>query len=108
LGKRLQVWLRDELATQVPRLVLWRPVAFGAGAAVYFGRPAEPPIWTVGLCAAVIGTIFVALRLWVAPAGLAGGMILGAFAMAGFAASEIWTTLVDFPIVPVNLGVVEV
>ena len=32
-------------------MALWTPVAFGAGAASYFGLKTEPPLW-IGLAAA--------------------------------------------------------
>lgn len=50
--------LRGILATERPRLVLWVPVAFGLGVALYFALPGEPPAWAgpaailaMGLCA---------------------------------------------------------
>ena len=108
LGKRAAVWLRAELAAQVPRLALWRPVAFGAGAAVYFGRSEEPPVWVIIGCIALAAALFAGLRRWAAPAGIAGALILVAFAAAGFAGAALRTGLVDRPVVPINLGAVEV
>ena len=52
-------------APQRSRLVLWAPVAFGAGAALYLGAPGEPPaglipvLWTA---AAVCLVAAIALR----------------------------------------------
>ncbi len=108
LGKRLLAGIRAELAAQVPRLALWRPVAFGAGAAVYFGRPDEPPVWTLWACLGLGGAIFAAVRRWAAPAGVAGSLLLAAFALTGFAVAQARTLWVDRPVVPLRLGVVEV
>ena len=100
--------LRAEFAAQVPRLVLWRPVAFGAGAALYFGCPDEPPVWVIGPAIVLAAAIFGAVRRWAAPAGVAGCGLLVAFSCCGFAVARFRTVWVDRPFVPLNLGVVEV
>jgi len=111
-GKRLLYRLADswshELALQQGRLVLWRPVAFGAGAAGYFGCVTEPPIWLAGLCFAASVTIYAGLRRWAAPPLLVATFLLGAFALAGFAVATVRTAFVDAPVVSANLGVVAV
>ncbi len=66
------------LATEEPRLVLWVPVAFGVGVAIYFALPGEPPAWAgpgatlaLGVCA------FAAFRVgWRAIAFLCLGLAL--------------------------------
>ena len=107
-GKRLRAGLVDEVRAQGPRLALWRPVAFGAGAAVYFGLAEEPPGWVACVCLAVIGVIFAGLRRWAAPGGLSAALVLAGFALAGFAAGQIRTRAVDAPVVGADLGVVLV
>lgn len=108
LGKRLRAGLADEVRAQGARLALWRPVAFGAGAAVYFGLAEEPPGWVAGVCLAVIGGVFAGLRRWAAPGALSAALVLAGFALAGFAAGQIRTWAVDAPVVAADLGVVLV
>ncbi len=108
LGKRMCASLRAEFAAQVPRLVLWRPVAFGAGAALYFGWAEEPPVWGIVVAIVVAAAIFGGVRRWAAPAGVAGCGLLVVFACCGFAVARFRTVWVDRPVVPLNLGVVEV
>jgi competence protein ComEC len=72
-------------AAETERRVLWLPVFFGAGIALYFALTVEPPLWlgaavTAPLIAAAIG-----LRRWPVPRGLA---VTLAFAAAGFAVMQ--------------------
>jgi len=108
LGKRLRAGLIAEVRAQAPRLPLWRPVAFGVGAAIYFGRATEPPGWVAGGCLALVGAIFIGVRRWAAPAPVAAALVLASFALAGFAAGWIRAASVDAPVVSPDLGVVRV
>ncbi|MGH6991993.1 MAG: hypothetical protein ACREEH_01515, partial [Caulobacteraceae bacterium] len=42
-------WLRVQLALQEGRFVLWVPVAFGVGAALYLDLRTEPLLWPLAL-----------------------------------------------------------
>ena len=100
---RLAAWLLRELDRARERWVLWLPVAFGAGIAVYFALPWEPPSWPalVGLLLAAI--VMIALR------GRAFGWLLGIGVLAfvfGFALAQLRSHQVAAPII-VRVGVSE-
>ena len=42
---RRRAWVGAEVEAQAERWALWTPVAFGAGAAIYFGLKREPQPW---------------------------------------------------------------
>ncbi|MEP5367082.1 ComEC/Rec2 family competence protein [Parvibaculum sp.] len=44
-GAACGVWLSDAYVADSDRLFLWIPVFLGIGVALYFGLPAEPPLW---------------------------------------------------------------
>src|SRR5271169_6845559 len=59
---RIFAALADRLAAEGERRLLWLPVFFGAGIAVYFALKAEPPLWpAVAVAVASAGLAF-ALR----------------------------------------------
>ena len=39
--------MRDEVLSQIERWVLWLPVAFGLGCAIYLAMPTEPLLWSL-------------------------------------------------------------
>ncbi|MCX8498217.1 MAG: ComEC/Rec2 family competence protein, partial [Caulobacteraceae bacterium] len=43
--QRLGPWVRDQFLSQIERWVLWLPVAFGLGCAIYLAMPREPLLW---------------------------------------------------------------
>ena len=108
---RLVSFLRSlaaEPLAQLDHWLLWRPVAFGLGAAIYFALPFEPaPVVFygagagAGLCLVAVGF----LRAWRAPFVLAA---LAVFTLGGFCAGAIRTWLVDAPVVPANLGMTRI
>jgi competence protein ComEC len=53
---RASRWLGAALAAEHERLILWLPVFFGIGIALYFTLTVEPPVW-VGAGAAVTGAV---------------------------------------------------
>ncbi|HEX6442256.1 MAG TPA: DUF4131 domain-containing protein, partial [Stellaceae bacterium] len=67
------------------RRILWLPVCFGSGIALYFSLTFEPPLWA-GLAATVPG-IIAALVLRRHPAWRAAAVAI-AFAAAGFAVMQ--------------------
>ncbi len=108
VAHRLCAGVAAEWAAQGPRLALWRPVAFGAGAACYFGLKSEPAIW-IGAAAAMgaIGAC-VAGRLWRWPSIVTGVLFLALLACAGFGAANLRTRLASAPVVPGDIGVVTI
>jgi len=63
---RLIEAVAETLAVERERWVLWLPVAFGAGIAVYFALPAEPPLWLGAVATlAVAVTAGLGRRPWV-------------------------------------------
>ena len=108
LGLRVRSALSAEAAAQWVRAPLWRPVAFGAGAAIYFAQSTEPGLWPW------MGALGLVLIIWVwlarrgAPRGVLVPLSLLAFALAGFGVADTRACLVDAPIVPVGMGPVTV
>src|SRR6266851_276874 len=75
----------EALAAEGDRRILWLPVFFGTGIALYFALTIEPPLW-VGVSATIAAAaIAVALRRWPA---LRNAAIALAFAAAGFAVMQ--------------------
>jgi competence protein ComEC len=94
-------WLVGELAAERERWVLWIPVGFGGGAALYFALRFEPP-WWVGLAAVgAAALVTLGLRRWLA--GLVVGLGLLVVA-AGFLVAQGEAALVAAPILTRELG----
>ena len=83
------------------RWVLWLPACLGAGIAIYFALPAEPPLW-LGLPALVF-LIALAAAQRQRPAVLAATIALAAVA-AGFTVSQWRTVLVAAPMLAERVG----
>jgi competence protein ComEC len=79
------VALGEALAAEGDRRILWVPVFFATGIALYFTLTIEPPLW-IGL-ALTAGTVAVALGLRRWPA-LRNAAIVLAFVAAGFAVMQ--------------------
>jgi competence protein ComEC len=103
--ERVFAALKSEVAAQIDRVALWTPVAFGAGAAAYFGLKTEPPLW-IGLASAggAVLTAVITSRLGVSRI-LAIAALLIAFATCGFAVADLKSTLLASPRIPVDYGV---
>ncbi len=100
--------LREEATAQLDRWPLWAPVAFGGGAAVYFGLLLEPPGWVAGALA--LALIALAQRVWSRSGSRAAAVTLAllAFGGAGFLAAKTRTVRAAAPIVPaLQMAVVE-
>ncbi|MHB8284679.1 MAG: ComEC/Rec2 family competence protein [Caulobacteraceae bacterium] len=98
---------RAEVAAQAQRWSLWAPVAFGSGGAGYFALKVEPSaVWPAALALVVIGAAIAALA-WGRSQALAIGLVLVAFAGAGFADGKLATELARAPVVPGDIGVVR-
>jgi len=93
------------LAAEREQWLLWAPVAVGAGVAIYFALPSEPPLW-LGVFVTWFGGIAVlVLRRGSGWPILALGLAL---AGAGFLAGEIRTRIVAAPTLTDDLGPVQV
>ncbi|HEV8678372.1 MAG TPA: ComEC/Rec2 family competence protein [Stellaceae bacterium] len=82
---RLRAALAAALAAEGDRRILWPPVFFGTGIAVYFTLTSEPPPW-IGGAALIIAAVLTA-ALWRWPA-LRKASIVFAFIAAGFAVMQ--------------------
>ncbi|HEX3537638.1 MAG TPA: ComEC/Rec2 family competence protein [Stellaceae bacterium] len=72
-------------AAEGERRILWLPVCFGTGIALYFTLTSEPPLW-LGTAAALMATVICTL-IWQRP--VARGVALAlAFTCAGFAVMQ--------------------
>ncbi len=101
------IWefIRTEGAAQVERWPLWTPVAFGAGAAIYFGLKTEPDF---GACliialASLIPAIFASV--WGRSRLLQVTSIMLTFSATGFANGALATHLAGAPRIPAAYGV---
>ncbi|MEE9545598.1 MAG: ComEC/Rec2 family competence protein, partial [Rhodospirillales bacterium] len=98
---RLIAAVTETLAVERERWVLWLPVAFGAGIAVYFALPAEPPLWlgaaAIMAAAACAGLGRRRAALLVALLGIATGA-------AGFTVAQWRTAAVAEPMLSKRLG----
>jgi len=97
---RLGEALRSQAAAQSMRWPLWAPVAFGGGAALYFGLKVEPPLWlAAGAAVASLAAVEAERRRSLGRlASIA--FILLAFLAAGFLAGKVRTVRAATPIVP--------
>ncbi|SDF70825.1 competence protein ComEC [Limimonas halophila] len=90
----------DVLADR-PRWVLWLPVALGAGVALYFALPVEPPWWAGGSA--------LLLAAWVAVSGRSASTavlpaVLMVAAASGFTAAQLRTHAVAAPVLSEETG----
>jgi competence protein ComEC len=97
--------LKVEVLAQSDRWTLWTPVAFGAGAATYFGLKQEPIFWL-----AFWGPVVLAAGLSITSRAttrrlLAIVFTLAAFMLCGFALAALKANLVAAPTVPADYGV---
>ena len=95
IAGRLVAWVAGQLSAERERWVLWVPVGFGAGIAVYFALAFEPPGWwgAAGLAAVVLAGLLSRRRSGVLILVLAAGTVL-----AGFAAAQLRTARVAAPV----------
>lgn len=88
---RLVAWAQREMLSERERWMLWLPVAFGAGVAVYFWLPHEPPGWigALGLVLALAGGLLGRARATVVIAALALAAVSGGFSAAQWRAERV-------------------
>jgi competence protein ComEC len=93
--------LAECIAAEGERRILWLPVFFGGGIALYFALTVEPPWWAgVAATAALLG-VAAALRRW-APGRIVA--LLAAIAAAGFAVIQQSRWQHDAPILERRIG----
>jgi competence protein ComEC len=102
-ARRLRARLIEEVVANAERWPLYAPVAAGVGAAVYFGLRREPSaILALGLPVVAIA-LTVTVAVWGRSRAGVVGLILLAFAAAGFGASSLRTRFVAAPVVPADM-----
>ncbi|WP_426023214.1 ComEC/Rec2 family competence protein [Brevundimonas sp. PWP3-1b1] len=89
-----------EVAAQTLRWRLWAPVAFGAGAAVYFALRIEPGLWPLLLGAVVAFSAWIAARRRGWARRLTWPLLMLACVAGGLAAAKVRTEMVAAPIAP--------
>ncbi|MFN7107397.1 MAG: ComEC/Rec2 family competence protein [Brevundimonas sp.] len=90
----------EEVAAQTLRWRLWAPVAFGAGAAVYFALRIEPGLWPLLLGAVVAFSAWIAARRRGWARRLTWPLLMLACVAGGLAAAKVRTEMVAAPIAP--------
>lgn len=97
--------LARQLEAESDRWFLWVPVLFGAGIALYFALPVEPPPLVVALPAISV----LALRVGLAPAGLAAMAASAVLAASlGFGAAKLRAEYVRAPVIQERTGPIDV
>ncbi|SMF69931.1 competence protein ComEC [Tistlia consotensis] len=87
-----------------PQAALWLPVLLGAGIALYFALPLEPPRWLAPLVVGLLGLPLLLLwrRAWIGP------LLLAALAAAlGFQLAQLRSLAVAAPVLQQELGPVR-
>lgn len=97
---RIIDWVGGALSGQRDRWRLWAPVAFGGGCAIYFSLLSEPPLWPLGLFAAIASAAWIVARRRGAGRGLTVPLMLVACLALGLAAAKARTDRVEAPIAP--------
>jgi len=84
-------------AAEGDRRILWLPVFFGTGIALYFALTFEPPLWVGGAATLAAAVIAIALRRWPAlrNLGIALAFVAGGFAVMQEARVERGTPMLE-------------
>jgi competence protein ComEC len=80
---------RAQLSTNLERVFLWSPVAFGLGAAGYLEAPAEPSVWILAGVVLALTAAWWTARHWNAAPALIVLLSLLAFGAAGGLAAKV-------------------
>ena len=94
-------WVARQAAEERERWILWVPVFIGAGVALYFGLPSEPPSWLGATGLVVTLAARVVVRRWSVPTTAAACLAL---AFLGLAAAQLRVALVSAPILAREIG----
>ncbi len=100
--------LSREAAAQRERVVLWTPVAFGAGAALYLAFREEPPLAPGLALAAVLGLAAGLAWVWGRRFWVTAVLALAATAAVGFCVAKLHSDTMAAPIAPVRPGFTRV
>ncbi len=100
--------LRAEVAAQKDRWPLWTPVAFGGGAASYFGLKVEPLLWPPLVVSLLSILIVVVVRRISGSRGLVIASTFLAFVACGFSVADLKATWVAAPRIPQGYGVGQI
>lgn len=100
--------LAAEAADQLDRILLWTPVAFGAGAAAYLGLKTEPTWWIAAGLAALACALALVARYLTASRPLIALTGLAATAACGLLVAKLHSDRVAAPVAGRTLGVVSV
>ena len=97
----LLAWLVANLLAERERWLLWLPVGLGAGIAIYFALPLEPPLW-LGATGLLLATLLLAWSAWRLPAhafhSCAPALLGLVVVLLGFAVATWRTHLVEAPV----------
>jgi competence protein ComEC len=99
--------LRQEVADQWERVLLWTPVAFGVGAAAYLGLKTEPSLAVAAALAAATIAISIAARRFSTNRWALAVSGLVATACVGFLVAKLHSNAVATPIAPTGVRVIE-
>ncbi|MBC6404780.1 MAG: ComEC/Rec2 family competence protein [Rhodospirillales bacterium] len=103
-GQRRPIrWSEALFEEERERWLLWLPVSFGCGIALFFLLDRQPPWWPGPLSLALA-----AAGLWLCRPSLTAVYLLLLFAAAGFGSAQLRTTSVAAPLVSERFGPVEV
>ncbi|HWF00612.1 MAG TPA: ComEC/Rec2 family competence protein [Caulobacteraceae bacterium] len=97
-----------EAGAQRSRLLLWTPVAFGAGAAAYLGLAQEPPAGPAVIAAAAAALVATGVFRWVRNVWICWAAAMAAMTVLGFACAKLHSDAMAAPIAPARPGMVRV
>ena len=97
----LVAWLADSLLAERDRWFLWLPVGLGAGIAVYFTLPVEPPVW-LGATGLLLASLVLSWLWWRLSSdvfqGCAPSLLGLVVLLLGFTVATLRTQLVEAPV----------
>ncbi len=96
----------DLVLAERDRWVLWLPVMFGSGIAIYFGLSFEPPLWLgpVGVAAVLLAAFVVRKTGGQGGGALLAVLVMAGMTVAGFAAAQWRTAAVAAPVLNERIG----
>jgi competence protein ComEC len=100
--------LAAEAATQRQRVLLWTPVAFGAGAAIYLGLKEEPSAGPALVLTALLAATALLAWRWGRSFWLVVAVGLAAACACGFLAAKLHSDAMATPIAPERAGMIRI
>lgn len=107
-AERIRAALINEVDAQGLRWRLWAPVAFGAGAAIYFALRQEPSFWPLGLAAGLATGVWLGARRLGRSRAVTLPLMLLACLTLGLAGAKLRSDRVAAPIAPAMAGPVTI